>query len=271
MGQPLPGVQHIIAVASGKGGVGKSTVAMNLAVALSVAGHKVGLLDADVYGPSQPHMLGVADDKPVADEGQNITPVMKHGVKLMSMGFLIEKDTPMVWRGPMVISALKQMLRQVTWAPLDILVVDMPPGTGDIQLSMAQEVPLSGAVIVSTPQDIALLDARKGLNMFRKVNVPILGIIENMSYYICPQCGHEDHIFGQDGARLTATEFGVPFLGGIPLEAKIRALTDAGQPLAIAAPDSLAALALQGVAQQVWQQLMSRTSAAPGPVKIVIE
>lgn len=271
MGLPLAGVKHIIAIASGKGGVGKSTVAMNLAVALSVAGHKVGLLDADIYGPSQPQMLGVADEKPVAEEGQNITPVVKHGVKLMSMGFLIEKDTPMVWRGPMVISALRQMLRQVDWAPLDILVVDMPPGTGDIQLSMAQEVPLSGAVIVSTPQDIALLDARKGLNMFRKVNVPILGIIENMSHYICPQCGHEDHIFGRDGARATAVEFGVPFLGGIPLESQIRALTDAGQPLVIAAPDSLSTIALQGVANQLWQQLEARASQATGPVKIVIE
>jgi ATP-binding protein involved in chromosome partitioning len=271
MGLPIAGVNHIVAVASGKGGVGKSTVAMNLAVALSTQGLKVGLLDADVYGPSQPQMLGMADEKPFSEDGKIITPVIAHGVKLMSMGFLTEKDTPMIWRGPMVISALKQMLRQVNWAPLDILIVDMPPGTGDIQLSMAQEVPLSGAVIVSTPQTVALLDARKGLNMFRKVNVPILGVVENMSSFICPACGHEENIFDHGGAHDTAKEFGVPFLGHIPLEKQVREFTDAGKPLITHAPDSKSAAAFRSLANNVLAQLATQASSPTGPVKIVIE
>ena len=267
----LPGVTHIVAVASGKGGVGKSTTAMNLAVALSVAGKKVGLLDADVYGPSIPRMLGLKDQKPESADGKTITPLMNHGVKCMSMGFLVDEDTPMVWRGPMVQSALMQMLRQVEWAPLDILVLDMPPGTGDTQLSITQQVGLSGAVIVSTPQDIALLDARKGLNMFRKVNVPILGFVENMSYFCCPNCGHEAHIFSHGGAEKAATELGVPFLGAVPLDLTIRENTDAGKPNVISAPDSAGAKAYRAMAAQVVATLDANMAAAAGPVKIVIE
>lgn len=270
MGLPLPGVKHIVAIASGKGGVGKSTVAMNLAVALSVRGLKVGLLDADIYGPSQPQMMGLANEKPFSEDGKVITPVLAQGVKLMSMGFLTEKDTPMIWRGPMVISALKQMLRQVNWAPLDVLLVDMPPGTGDVPLSLAQDVPLTGAVIVSTPQTVALLDARKGLNMFRKVNVPILGIVENMSSFVCPACGHEEQIFDQGGAHETATEFGVPFLGHIPLEKQIRALTDAGKPLVIHAPDSASASAFRQLAENLMIHIEAHTTAT-APVRVVIE
>lgn len=271
MSQSIPGVQHVIAVASGKGGVGKSTVAMNLAVALSVQGLKVGLMDADVYGPSVPRMMGITDGSPQSDDGQTITPALAHGVKCMSMGFLVDEDTPMIWRGPMVLSALKQMLFQVKWAPLDVLVLDMPPGTGDTQLSIAQSVNLSGAVIVSTPQDIALLDARKGLNMFRKVNVPILGMVENMSTYICPNCGHEEHIFSHGGAEKAAAELGVSFLGAIPLNLDIRTCTDEGKPMVTAAPDGPAAEIFRTIAQKVVDTLAANQAQAQQPVKIVIE
>ncbi len=222
----IEGVTSVIAVASGKGGVGKSTVAVNLALGLSKLGLKVGLMDADIYGPSVPRLLDIRT-KPDSD-GHKLKPIEKYGLKAMSMGFLVKEDEPMVWRGPMVQSALTQMMNDVAWAPLDVLVIDMPPGTGDAQLTIAQRVPLKGAVIVSTPQDIALIDARKGLAMFRKTQVPILGIIENMSVFVCPDCGHEHHIFGHGGARATAAELGAPFLGEIPLVPSIRETSDAG-------------------------------------------
>lgn len=273
-GTTIPGVRHILAVASGKGGVGKSTTAMNLAVALSVAGHKVGLLDADIYGPSQPRMMGVKDVQPDSD-GQVIQPVVAHGVRMMSMGFMVDEATPTVWRGPMVQSALMQMLRQVAWAPaegeLDVLVVDMPPGTGDTQLTMTQQVALSGAVIVSTPQDIALIDARKGLEMFRKVNVPIVGVVENMSVFCCPNCGHEAPIFGAHGARAMAEQLGYEVLGEVPLALEIRENTDSGKPLVIAAPDSPAAGVYRAMAARVWEKLEAAQAGATGPVRIVIE
>ncbi len=233
----VPGVRAIVAVASGKGGVGKSTIAANLALGLATLGLKVGVLDADIYGPSQPRMLGIAG-RPSSPDGKTLTPLENYGVKCMSMGFMVAEENPMIWRGPMVSSALQQMLRDVAWGELDILLVDMPPGTGDAQLTMSQQVPLAGAVIVSTPQDIALLDARKGLNMFRKVDVPVLGIIENMSLFICPNCGHESHIFSHGGARLEAEKLGVEFLGEIPLDIEIRKTSDGGQPIVVSRPDS---------------------------------
>lgn len=273
-GVTLPHVRHIVAVASGKGGVGKSTTAVNLAVALAAAGRRVGLLDADVYGPSQPRMLGVADKEPLSD-GTTIQPVVNYGVRLMSMGFMVDETTPMVWRGPMVQSALMQMLKQVAWgtaqAPLDVLLVDMPPGTGDTQLTLAQQVALSGAVIVSTPQDIALLDARKGLEMFKKVNVPILGIVENMSVFCCPNCGHSTPIFAHGGAREMAAKLGVPLLAEVPLDVDIRENTDAGKPLVLGAPDSPAAAVYRAMAARVWDALQAQTKLAHGPVRIVIE
>ena len=227
-------IKKIIAVASGKGGVGKSTVAFNLACALARAGIKTGLLDADIYGPSVPRLAGIKDQRPGTKDGK-LQPLSAHGLKLMSMGFMVEEEKPMIWRGPMVQTALYQMLRDVDWGtdaePLDVLVVDMPPGTGDAQLTMAQKVPLAGAVIVSTPQDLALIDARKAIEMFRKTGVPVLGIIENMSTYICGNCGHEEHIFGHGGARAEAEKLGVPFLGEIPLRSEIREKSDAGVPL----------------------------------------
>lgn len=269
MAVAIDGVKHIVAVASGKGGVGKSTTAMNLAVALSVQGLKVGILDADIYGPSQPRMMGVKDAKPESD-GQMIEPVVAHGVKVMSMGFLVDEATPTVWRGPMVQSALMQMIRQVNWAPLDILVLDMPPGTGDTQLSITQQLALSGAVIVSTPQDIALIDARKGLEMFRKVNVPVLGVVENMSVFVCPHCGGESHVFGAHGARGMAEELGYEVLAEVPLELEIREQTDSGRPLVVSKPDGKAAAVYRALAERVWAQV-SAPKAEAGPVKIVIE
>ena len=224
----------MVAVASGKGGVGKSTTSVNLALALARLGQRVGLLDADIYGPSQPRMLGITG-KPSSPDGKKLRPMENYGVRVMSMGFLVDEDAPMIWRGPMVQSALQQMLTDVEWGELDVLVVDLPPGTGDAQLTMAQRVPLAGAVIVSTPQDIALLDARKALNMFRKVDVPVLGIIENMSYFLCPHCGGRSEIFSHGGARATAAKFGVDFLGEIPLDLAIREQTDAGRPPVVAA------------------------------------
>lgn len=222
-------IGKIVAVASGKGGVGKSTVALNLAVALTEAGHKVGLMDADIYGPSLHRMTGLQGKKPELKD-EKLEPLEAYGIKIMSMGFLVEEDAPMIWRGPMIQSAVRQLLEDVNWGTLDVLIVDMPPGTGDAQLTMAQKVDMAGAVIVSTPQDIALLDARKGIEMFNKVNVPVLGLIENMSYYKCPSCGHEDHVFGHHGAKDEAEKRGVAFLGEIPLNREIRELSDAGKP-----------------------------------------
>ncbi len=249
-----PGVKHIVAVASGKGGVGKSTVAINLALALAARGHRVGMLDADIYGPSQPRMMGISG-RPDSPDGESLNPMENFGVKVMSMGFLVEEDTPMIWRGPMVMSALQQMLRDVNWGELDIMIVDMPPGTGDAQLTMAQQVPLAGAVIVSTPQDIALLDARKGLNMFRKVDVPVLGIIENMSYYHCPNCGHQAEIFGHGGARKEAERLGVDCLGEIPLDLEIRKTSDEGRPIVVSDPDSEHAKAFLAIADRIWEKV----------------
>jgi len=262
----IPGVGAIIAVASGKGGVGKSTVAVNLALGLATLGHKVGLLDADIYGPSVPRLLGITE-KPVM-EGDKLKPIVKFGLKAMSIGFMIDEDTPMIWRGPMVQNALTQMMNDVAWAPLDILVVDMPPGTGDAQLTIAQRLPLKGAVIVSTPQDIALIDARKGLAMFRKTQVPVLGIVENMSTFFCPHCGHESHIFGHGGARETAKALGAPFLGEIPLVTVIRETSDAGTPIVAAAPDGPEANAFLLIAKDVAAKIATSQRAAP---RIVME
>lgn len=266
----VAGVKDIIAVASGKGGVGKSTVAANLAVALSLKGLRVGLLDADIYGPSVPRLFGIPAQKP-EQMAKQLRPLTAHGIKIMSMGFLVDEATPMIWRGPMVQSALMQLLRDVAWndgGDLDVLVIDMPPGTGDAQLTLAQKVKLAGAVIVSTPQDIALIDARKGLEMFHKVSVPVLGIVENMSYYCCPECGHRADIFGHGGARAEAMTLGVPFLGEIPLHADIRMLSDAGAPIVAAQPDSHQAAAFRAVADEVLAGM--ETARQPVP-RIVIE
>ena len=265
----VPGVKHIVAVASGKGGVGKSTTAVNLTLALAAQGLKIGILDADIYGPSQPRMMGIAG-RPNSPDGKTLTPLENYGVKVMSMGFLVAEDTPMIWRGPMVQSALQQMLRDVDWGELDVLVVDMPPGTGDAQLTMAQQVPLSGAVIVSTPQDIALLDARKGLNMFRKVDVPVLGIVENMSLYICPNCGHEAHIFGHGGAKREAEKLGMEFLGELPLTIEIRETSDGGQPIVVSHPDSAYAESYLAIARRVWEKLSGVSARREAP-RIVMQ
>jgi ATP-binding protein involved in chromosome partitioning len=257
----VPGVRHIIAIASGKGGVGKSTVATNLALALAAEGHRVGILDADIYGPSQPRLLGIKG-KPQGD-GRKLQPMRGHGVVCMSMGFLVAEDTPMIWRGPMVMSALNQMLRDVEWGELDVLVVDMPPGTGDAQLTMAQQVPLAGAVIVSTPQDIALIDARKGLAMFQKVNVPVLGLVENMSYFLCPHCGGRSEVFCHGGARREAERLGADFLGEIPLDTAIRETSDAGRPIVATEPESAEARAFRAIARRVWEKLGAGRRQAP--------
>ncbi|HVZ06073.1 P-loop NTPase [Hyphomicrobium sp.] len=256
--QAVPGVKHIIAVASGKGGVGKSTVAVNIALGLQALGLKVGIIDADIYGPSQPRLLGVSG-KPRVAHGKVITPLEGWGLKVMSMGFLVDEGTPVVWRGPMVVSALSQMLRETDWAGdtgnLDALVIDMPPGTGDIQLTISQSVPLSGAVIVSTPQDLALIDARKGIAMFKRVEVPILGIVENMSYFLCPKCGERSDVFGHGGARDEAQKLGVPFLGEVPLHMEIRETSDSGKPVTVAAPESAYAQIFRGLAANVWGEV----------------
>ncbi len=235
--KPLPGVKNIIAVASGKGGVGKSTTAVNLALALSVEGAQVGLLDADIYGPSQPRMLGV-NQQPESPDGKSLLPVVSYNLQSMSIGYLIEEETPMIWRGPMVTQALEQLLRDTRWHDLDYLIIDLPPGTGDTQLTLSQKVPVSAAIIVTTPQDIALLDARRGLKMFEKVEVPVLGVVENMSIHICSQCGHEEPIFGAGGGQRMADEQNVPFLGALPLDIRIREETDAGRPTVVAEPAS---------------------------------
>jgi ATP-binding protein involved in chromosome partitioning len=263
----LPGVKNLIAVASGKGGVGKSTTAVNLALGFQAMGLKVGILDADIYGPSQPRLLGLSGNPEMADN--KLRPMTAYGLKSMSMGFLIDEGTPVVWRGPMVVQALQQMLYDVAWAEdgdLDVLVIDMPPGTGDVQLTMAQQVPLSGAVIVSTPQDLALIDARKGLNMFRKVDVPVLGIIENMSYFLCPKCGERSDIFGHGGAEREAEKLGVPFLGGVPLHMNIRELSDAGRPITATEPKSPQAAVFRELAAKTWgevQKAEGRATDAP--------
>jgi ATP-binding protein involved in chromosome partitioning len=262
----LPDVKAIVAVASGKGGVGKSTVAVNLAVSLARQGHRTGLLDADIYGPSLPRMLGVHRKPEV--RGDKMIPLEAWGLSCMSIGFLVDEETPMIWRGPMVMGALEQMMGQVSWGALDILVVDMPPGTGDAQLTMAQRVSLTGAVIVSTPQDIALLDARRGVKMFEKTRVPVLGLVENMSFFCCPNCGHRTEIFGHGGARDEAARLGIEFLGEIPLLLDIRTASDAGTPIAAQAPDSEAGLAYAALAQVVWDKVSKPVT--PGP-RIVIE
>ena len=250
----VPQVKAVVAVASGKGGVGKSTTAVNLAVALSKLGLKVGLFDADVFGPSQPRMLGITS-RPEAGVENKIKPIASHGIVCMSMGFLVEEGSAIVWRGPMVMGAIQQLLGDVEWGALDVLLVDLPPGTGDTQLTLTQSVPLSGAVIVSTPQDIALLDARKGIDMFRKTDIPILGIIENMSTYICPKCGHEDHIFGHGGAKAEADKLNVDFLGEVPLDIRIRQSGDDGTPIAAADPDGAHAAAYMAIAKRVWDKV----------------
>ncbi|SFG96603.1 Mrp/NBP35 family ATP-binding protein [Methylobacterium gossipiicola] len=268
-GPALPGVRHIVAVASGKGGVGKSTTACNLALALAAQGLKVGLLDADIYGPSVPKLFGLSG-KPRVIEERMLAPMEGYGIKVMSIGFLIEAETAMIWRGPMVQSAITQMLREVAWGDLDILVVDMPPGTGDAQLTMAQATPLSGAVIVSTPQDLALIDARRGVTMFRKVSVPILGVIENMATFVCPNCGHASHIFGHGGARDEAARLDVPFLGEIPLNMTIRESSDAGRPVVAVDPDGPQAKVYRDIAAKLWTNLNGAPATRAAP-RIVFE
>jgi ATP-binding protein involved in chromosome partitioning len=255
--QLMPKVKNIVAVASGKGGVGKSTTAVNLALALAAEGASVGILDADIYGPSQPMMMGISG-RPESSDGSTMEPMQNYGVQVMSIGFLIDADNPMIWRGPMVTQALEQLLRQTNWSDLDYLIVDMPPGTGDIQLTLCQKVPLTGALIVTTPQDIALLDARKGLKMFEKVGVPILGLVENMSVYVCPNCGHTEHIFGADGGRKMAAEYGVDYLGALPLNLSIREQTDSGCPTVVADPDGDIAAIYKSVARQVAVKIAQR-------------
>jgi ATP-binding protein involved in chromosome partitioning len=269
---PLHGirdVKHIVAVASGKGGVGKSTTAVNLALALHANGLKAGLLDADIYGPSIPRLMGLKG-KPELVENKRLKPMQNYGVKTMSMGFLVDEETPMIWRGPMVISALTQMLRDVDWGDLDIMIVDMPPGTGDAQLTMAQQVPLSGAVIVSTPQDLALIDARKGLNMFRRVNVDLLGIVENMSYFLCPKCGERSEIFSHGGARSEAERMGVPFLGEVPLDMMIRETSDGGHPIVVSHPQAPHSKIYRDIAARIWAA-MTDAGRKPAAPRIVIE
>jgi ATP-binding protein involved in chromosome partitioning len=264
----LPEVKAIVAVASGKGGVGKSTVAVNLAVSLARQGHRVGLLDADIYGPSLPRMLGLSRKPEV--RGDKMIPLQAWGLACMSIGFLVDEETPMIWRGPMVMGALEQMMGQVEWGALDVLVVDMPPGTGDAQLTMAQRVALTGAVIVSTPQDIALIDARRGVRMFERTHVPVLGLVENMSFFCCPACGHRAEIFGHGGARLEAQRLGTEFLGEVPLLLDIRTASDAGTPIAASAPESDGAKAFAALAERVWEKVTGATVARSSGPRIVM-
>ncbi len=255
--QLLPKVKNIVAIASGKGGVGKSTTAVNLALALAAEGASVGILDADIYGPSQPTMMGI-EGRPESADGTTMEPMENYGVQVMSIGFLVDADNPMIWRGPMATQALEQLLRQTNWAELDYLLVDMPPGTGDIQLTLSQRVPLTGAVIVTTPQDIALLDAKRGLKMFEKVGVPILGIVENMAVHVCSHCGHAEHIFGADGGRKMAAEYGVDYLGALPLTMSIREDADSGRPTVVSDPDGEVAAIYKSVARQVAVKIAQR-------------
>ena len=268
----IPGVKNIIAVASGKGGVGKSTTAVNLALALSAEGARVGLLDADIYGPSQPQMLGIADSQPESADGKKLEPLEAHGIQAMSIGFLIDPETPMVWRGPMVTQALNQLLGDTNWKEVDYLVIDLPPGTGDIQLTLAQQVPVTGSVIVTTPQDIALLDARKGLKMFEKVGIPILGIVENMSIHICSNCGHEEHIFGSGGGEKMCTDYETELLGSLPLDRNIREQVDSGKPTVVADPDGRIAEIYKGIARRLGVKIaeMAKDHSAKFP-SIVIQ
>jgi ATP-binding protein involved in chromosome partitioning len=265
----VPGIDAIIAVASGKGGVGKSTTAVNIALGLKANGLKVGVLDADIYGPSMPRLLNI-HGRPQTVDGKILKPMENYGLKVMSMGFLVDEETPMIWRGPMVMSALTQMLREVEWGALDLLVVDMPPGTGDAQLTMAQQVPLAGAVIVSTPQDLALIDARKGLNMFKKVDVPLLGIVENMSYFVAPDTGKRYDIFGHGGARKEAERLGVTFLGEVPLEMGIRETSDTGMPVVASRPDGAEARIYRDIAAKVWDRLQEERGAAEAAVPSIV-
>lgn len=269
--KPLANIKNIIAVASGKGGVGKSTTAVNLALALAAEGARVGILDADIYGPSQPRMLGI-HGKPESKDGRSLEPMENYGVQAMSIGFLIEEDTPMIWRGPMVTQALEQLLNDTRWKDLDYLVIDLPPGTGDIQLTLSQRIPVSGAVIVTTPQDIALLDAKKGLKMFEKVEVPVLGIVENMSIHICSKCGHEEHIFGEGGGSRMAAQYGVDFLGALPLDIHIREQADSGKPTVVADPDGRVAEIYREIARRAAAKLarQARDFSSKFP-KIVIQ
>jgi ATP-binding protein involved in chromosome partitioning len=270
--EPLPGVKHIIAVASGKGGVGKSTVACNLAVGLAKFGLAVGVLDADLFGPSMPKLFGLNSKPSIAPDGKRLIPLESFGVKVMSIGFLIDEGAPVVWRGPMVVSALNQLLREVVWGELEVLVVDMPPGTGDTQLTMAQNVPLAGAVIVSTPQDLALIDARRGIAMFNQVKIPILGVVENMSYFVCPHCGGRTDVFSHGGARKEAEKLGVPFLGEVPLDIAIRSNSDEGRPVIASMPGSPQADALLGIARRVADTLATgATGAKPAPRILILE
>ena len=252
--KPLENIKNVIAIASGKGGVGKSTTAINLALALSMEGANVGILDADIYGPSQPRMLGISG-QPKSTDGKSLEPMEAHGLQAMSIGFLIDEETPMIWRGPMVTQALEQLLNDTQWRGIDYLVVDLPPGTGDVQLTLAQKIPVSGAIIVTTPQDIALLDARKGLKMFEKVEVPVLGVVENMSIHICSKCGHEEHIFGQGGGKMMAEESGVEMLGALPLDIRIREQVDGGNPSVVAMPDTRIAEIYQEIARKAAAKL----------------
>ena len=262
----IPGVKYLIAVASGKGGVGKSTTAINLALALKAIGLKVAVLDADVYGPSMPKLFGIKGRPEASDvEGKRMKPMQRFGIEVASIGFLVDEDTAMIWRGPMVMSALTQLLREVAWSETDVMVIDMPPGTGDSQLTIAQQTPLSGAVIVSTPQDLALLDARKGISMFKKVSVPLLGIIENMSYFICDGCGKRHEIFSHGGARAEAAKLGVPFLGEIPLDIELRERSDSGEPIVVSNPQSPHTASYIGIAKQIWAALESGTGLKPPP------
>ncbi|MGJ8572050.1 MAG: Mrp/NBP35 family ATP-binding protein [Hoeflea sp.] len=260
---PVPGVGAIIAVASGKGGVGKSTTSVNIALGLQARGLKVGILDADIYGPSLPRLLNISG-RPQSGGDRILIPLEGHGLKVMSMGFMVDEDTATVWRGPMIMQALTQMLREVAWGELDVLIIDMPPGTGDAQLTMSQNVPLDGAVIVSTPQDLALIDARKGLNMFRKVDVPILGIVENMSYFTCPDCDGQHAIFGRGGARAEAERIGAPFLGEVPLVIEIREKSDSGNPIVVSDPDSVQAQIYRDIAGRIWDRLTEERMLAGG-------
>jgi ATP-binding protein involved in chromosome partitioning len=267
--QQVAGIKHMIAIASGKGGVGKSTTAVNLALAMQANGLEAGILDADIYGPSQPRLLGLSGRPQVAG-GNRLLPMEAYGLKAMSMGFLVDEGTPIIWRGPMVVSALTQMLRDVVWGELDVLVIDMPPGTGDVQLTMAQQVPLAGAIIVSTPQDLALIDARKGLNMFRKVDVPVLGIIENMSTFICPKCGERSDIFGHGGAEREAEKLGIPFLGAVPLDMDIRLRSDEGRPIVATEPAGPHARVYRDIASRAWTELQSGAEAVSKPPQLEV-